>query len=131
MSGPLGMVCECSWCGENWRHGDIGGVRCDRCAAAIGLCPPCWWTWRDHHPPRPKCCQLNEVVMEPMGQNLGGSERSREDVLLAEVRRLQSQLHDVAVETKKSLNALRYGGDHTTIDGHLCRVLRVIEGGAT
>ncbi len=71
--------------------------------------------------------------MEANGQNLGGAERSREEALRAEVKRLQSQLHDVAVECKKALSAVRYGGrdKEEAIDGHLSRVLRTIEGGAT
>lgn len=74
------------------------------------------------------------MAMEANGQNLGGASRGLEDELKREVARLQSQLHDVGVETKKALSVLRYvnaPGWEETLDVHLCRVLRTIEGGAT
>ncbi len=72
--------------------------------------------------------------MDAKGQNLGGAERSREEMLLAEVRRLQSQLDAVLAECKKALTTLRCSEDRYAseyIDGNLSRVLRIIEGGAT
>lgn len=72
--------------------------------------------------------------MEANGQNLGRCERGGEDKWRAEVRRLESQLHDISVECKKALQAAVYGdtgNELEIVEQYLRRVLHITQGAAT
>lgn len=84
--------------------------------------------------------------MDANGQNLGGVERSREEMLLAEVRRLQSQREILVVAVRRMAESMREQEKREAAESPLVLLhrpkwfaavefgehcLREIEGGAT
>ena len=70
--------------------------------------------------------------MEANGQNLGGAERSREEILLAEVRRLTQDNEDLLAGCKYGVNYLTeaFGAD-SSITIALRQVVEAKQAGAT
>jgi hypothetical protein len=69
---------ECGWCGTNWLADAIGGVTCRGCSRPVGLCPHCWWVWRDERRAERNLCRCKsppaDGAVDAAAERLKGAE---------------------------------------------------------